>query len=108
VVRDSAEWRRLWNDAQKGSWPQRPVPLIDFSREVVLLAALGEKPQGVYQVAIDSAVQRRDAVEVHVSYSAEPSCKMIFAVAWPAALARVAVASEQRVVFIDHVVPRAC
>ena len=108
VVRDSVQWRRLWDGSQEGSWPQHPVPPVDFSREVILVAALGEKPQGVYHVAIDSAVPRHDVIEVHVSYSVEPSCKMIFSVAWPGAAARLAVSPGQRIEFVDHVVRDAC
>jgi hypothetical protein len=107
VVRDSVQWLRLWATLQGRRWPQTPPPAIDFSREVLLVSSLGYKPQGVYHMAIDSAVHRGSVVEVHVSYSAEPSCKMIFSPTNPMDMARLPMPSE-RIVFVDHIQPRHC
>jgi hypothetical protein len=53
VVSDSATWVWVWR------WLgcRRPVPpLIDFEREIVLIAAFGSQPTTNYSIEIDSAI----------------------------------------------------
>jgi hypothetical protein len=48
VVRTAAEWNALW----KQHAPQRPVPAVDFGREVVAAVFLGSRPSGGFAVQI--------------------------------------------------------
>jgi hypothetical protein len=66
VVRDTSTWRQVWNQYASvyvvGA-PGRPV--IDFSREMVVMAALGRSGP-VSDVVVDSAYYPGDSIEVVV------------------------------------------
>ena len=66
IVTDADEWAELWGEvyAQRGSAP--PVPDLDFSREMVVLAALGTRPSGGHAIHIDSARTTVGALEIFV------------------------------------------
>lgn len=55
VVRDEAAWRALWSAIWRGTSPEPALPPIDFAREMVVVAALGERNTGGYGILIDSA-----------------------------------------------------
>lgn len=54
VIRDAAEWGRFWGAIVSHISPPPPVPPIDFQREMVLAAAMGERPSGGYLISIDA------------------------------------------------------
>jgi hypothetical protein len=43
------------------------LPEVDFSREMLIIAALGERPTGVYGIIIDSACEREKDLEIVVA-----------------------------------------
>ena len=98
VISDSVAWRELWNYMQKGNWPQKPVPVVDFSREVLLVAAWGGKGTNGYTITIDSAVVAGDAVEVHVDRV--ESCHVGMLVTTPVDIVRLA-RQRSRIIFVD-------
>src|SRR5215510_10082123 len=53
TIRDPARWASIWFDLVSREYPMRPVPRIDFGREMVLLAALGERPSGGFSISIE-------------------------------------------------------
>jgi hypothetical protein len=61
VVRDREVWVDVWKrihwlDPYRGPYPEPPpLPEIDFSREMVVVAAMGRRPSSAYAVVIDSA-----------------------------------------------------
>jgi hypothetical protein len=55
VIRDSAAWQRYWADINRPFFPSPAIPTVDFSREIVLLAAMGTRPSGGFIIRIDSA-----------------------------------------------------
>lgn len=52
AVRTTADWSRVWAEVHGNITPGPPIPFVDFGREVVLLAALGQRPDGCYSIAI--------------------------------------------------------
>jgi hypothetical protein len=46
VVRDSATWRTTWQRATRPQPSPPPMPVIDFSREMVVVAAAGRMKPG--------------------------------------------------------------
>ena len=54
VVRDGAAWSALWARMTQGHAPAPPAPAVDFGREMLLVAALGERGTGGYAVTIES------------------------------------------------------
>jgi hypothetical protein len=52
VIRNEAEWQSAWNRLVANVSPQPSLPSIDFSHDMVLLAALGARPTTGYGIHI--------------------------------------------------------
>ncbi len=48
LVRDSEGFKELWAWAARGETPAQPRPPVAFSREMVIVAAMGSHPTSVY------------------------------------------------------------
>lgn len=55
VVRDPAAWHSIWSRIHAGVTPQPPVPVFDFSREVIVVAAMGGRGTGGYTILLEGA-----------------------------------------------------
>jgi len=64
-------WKRLLAPVPPRKWP--PMPEIDFAKEMVVIAAMGERPSSGYGIMIDGACECDGQVEVYVS-SNENTC----------------------------------
>jgi hypothetical protein len=66
VVRDRDAWLDVWKRIYSpgpghGPYPELPpLPEIDFSREMVVVAAMGRRPSTSYAIIIDGAYERND------------------------------------------------
>jgi len=54
VIRDAAQWGRFWEAIVANVSPSPPAPPIDFQRQMVLAAAMGQRPSGGYVISIDA------------------------------------------------------
>lgn len=90
VIGDMTAWRAEWSRLWAGAASAPPLPAVDFSREVIVLAALGERPTGGYQILIDSATTASEGgVVVHVrTVSPGARCGVYHALTQPVDLAR--------------------
>ena len=52
TIRTADEWARAWATLHAGLRPVPPRPPIDFERTVVVLAALGTRPNGCFTIDI--------------------------------------------------------
>jgi hypothetical protein len=66
VIRDGDEWRDVWKTIFEPSFRKPRLPEIDFSREMVVVVGLGERPSSGYKILIDSAYERDDQLEIGV------------------------------------------
>jgi hypothetical protein len=64
TVRTQAEWQQVWTSIWRSTSPVTPPPPMNFGREVVVVAALGQRYSGGYSIYVDSAYQRAGHVEV--------------------------------------------
>ena len=55
VIRDAATWQAQWNAIWAGLTPTPALPPVDFTREMVVVAAMGTRATGGYTIRIDSA-----------------------------------------------------
>jgi hypothetical protein len=55
VIRDPLTWQIVWKDIWRGFSEVPPVPAIDFSSEMIVVAALGARSTGGYGILIDRA-----------------------------------------------------
>ena len=60
VARTAAEWQALWRQHA----PDKPVPAVDFAREMVVGVFLGERPTPGYRVDVSSLRVEGDALVV--------------------------------------------
>ncbi len=60
VVRSQAEWEALWREHAPG----RPVPKVDFTRQMVLGVFAGTLPTAGYDVTITKVRTERDGLTV--------------------------------------------
>ncbi len=72
VVRDRTSWETLWKrivspDPYHDPYQAVPsLPEIDFSREMLVVAAMGRRPTTGYRVLVKSAREGRSGLEVEV------------------------------------------
>lgn len=57
VIRDLETWRSVWNRLYDGSTPVPALPDIDFSKEILVVAALGERGSSGYIIVFEGAVE---------------------------------------------------
>jgi hypothetical protein len=95
VVRDSATWRETWQTIHRPFIPPPPVPSIDFSREMVLVAALGARPSEGYEIVFENVREDTVGLEVDILVS-EPArgCPVAAAMTQPVDLARIAASAR--------------
>ncbi len=60
VVRDAAAWKKLW----QGHAPDRALPAVDFSREMVVAVFMGSRTTSGYDVAIQGTREEGGALVV--------------------------------------------
>jgi hypothetical protein len=65
VIRDRTEFNELWNKIMINTSDKPPLPEVDFSREMLIVAAMGFLP-GAYEIIIDSACEVGNQLEVLV------------------------------------------
>jgi len=89
VVRDSTAWRELWQQINRPFFPQPTLPSVDFEREMVVVAALGARPNAGFDVVIEGAEEDSAGIEVNVRRSSPAAgCPVAAAVSQPVDLAR--------------------
>ena len=52
VITTKTEWERLWKLHQAAGEPLADVPAVDFAKEMVVAAAMAQKPTGGYAIEI--------------------------------------------------------
>ena len=79
VIRNREEfidfWKRLHGRVPPGGFVI-PLPEIDFSKEMIVVAAMGQRPSSGYSILIDGACEVDGQIEVFVSSVEEVSCGM--------------------------------
>lgn len=53
VVRNPADWARLWRDHDSRILPSRPLPFVDFGRDIVVAIFLGQRSDRCHEVRIE-------------------------------------------------------
>lgn len=75
VIRDALTWQEVWNRIYLRESPIPPLPEIDFSREMIVVAAMGSHGTGGYGILLTGASESAAGIEVAVhSTSPGPNC----------------------------------
>jgi hypothetical protein len=108
VIRDSTAWRQIWQQINRPFLPRPALPAVDFGREMIVVAALGSRPNGGYDVVIESAEQDSAGIQISVRVATPAAgCPVAATMTQPVDLARVP-ASDQPVRFRERGVVVAC
>lgn len=90
VLDDAEEWAEIWHRITEHLTPQPPVPVVDFSTEMVVVAAMGSRPSGGYRIVIDEAGEVDGRVFVVVrEISPGRGCMVTAALTAPVAVVRI-------------------
>jgi hypothetical protein len=73
VIRDQATWQTTWAAIGRNSIAVPPPPAIDFEREMLVVAALGERSTGGYSIIVESASATGEALTVRIHSTAPGS-----------------------------------
>lgn len=107
VIRSQPAWEAAWATlwARAGQVP--PLPPIDFTRDVVLLAAAGARPTSGYFIAIEAASATGEAATVTVrSYAPGAGCELLQVITTP--VDAVSMPRRDRVTFVEESQVRPC
>jgi protease stability complex PrcB-like protein len=102
VVRDAVTWQQVWQQIFLRESPVPSVPEIDFSREMIVVAALGSHSTGGYGILFDGASETADGISVRVnSTSPGPHCAVTGAFTQPVDVARLPLRTT-KVTFVEQ------
>lgn len=108
VVRTAGEWAAVWQRMHGHITPQPALPAVDFTRSLVLVAAMGTRPSGGFTIAVDSVVRRGGGLVAHVTSTVPgASCMTTAALTQPVAAVRVD-ATAAEVTFQERQAVREC
>ena len=74
VVEEARSFEEIWSRAFGTYQPPPPLPDVDFAREVVIVAALGEPSTGGYLIRVTGAIATSAGVLVAVESTAPAGC----------------------------------
>ena len=95
VVRDSSAWRELWRQINRPFFPPPALPPVDFQHEMVVVAALGSRPNAGFDIQIDGAAQDSAGIEIDVRRTSPAAgCPVAAAITQPVDLARIPVSTQ--------------
>ena len=92
VVRDRDEWLRTWVMLFPGGPTSLPPPLpeVDFSREMVVVAALGSRPSSGFEIVFTGASETDGVVTMELeTRMPSPRCVTATVITAPVDIARV-------------------
>lgn len=90
VVRDSGRWAEVWTRAFVARSEVPPRPAIDFSREIVLVAAQGAQGSSGYDISIDRVASRDGAIAVDVTTTSPGErCVVLAVITSPVMMVRI-------------------
>ncbi len=73
VIARADVWQRTWDEINATLSPKPPLPAVDFERNLLLLAALGETGDACKRVAIESVERRSGELRVSVKEIRAPA-----------------------------------
>jgi hypothetical protein len=108
VIRDEAAWAAVWQRIHQGTAAPPPLPSADFTREMLVVVALGQRSSGGHSILLESAEVAGDAMVVRVRTIAPGTgCGTTMALTQPVDIGRVR-RREGTVRFDERTETRAC
>ena len=102
VIRGEAEWSAFWDEVHSRRSPVPERPDVDFEQSMVIVASMGTRPTGGYEITFDAVGRTGADYHVVVRESAPGrSCGTTAALTQPVTAVRVA-RSDGNVSFIER------
>jgi uncharacterized lipoprotein YajG len=91
VVRDQQSWQSLWSQMTANQSPAPQLPAVDFTKDMVLVAAAGTRGSSGYSISITDATESSGGVTVNVTITSPGSnCAVALHVESPVDVATIA------------------
>jgi hypothetical protein len=104
VIRDANAWAEFWSELGVGDRPD-----VDFSKNVVVAVAAGQRPTGGYEIAVDRVRQANGELTVEVVETAPgPNCTTTASLTQPVDIVVVAGLGTKTWSFVDRKEVRGC
>jgi hypothetical protein len=104
VIRDANAWDQFWSELGVGSRPD-----VDFTRDVVVAVAAGQRPTGGYEIAIDGVTHADGQLRVSVvERSPGPNCMTTASLTQPVDVVVVPAAEARSWSFVERKEIRGC
>ncbi len=101
VVRDSASMAMVWETIYQHVSPRPDMPLVDFTRNMILVVALGASPTTGWDILLDSALLGADGLVGHGPITSSTSGAVLPVVTSPVDVG-VVPRTTGPVLFVDH------
>ena len=107
VIRSAVEWQDFWRIIRQPYVDVVPAPQVDFARDMLIVAALGER-SGAQEIAIDSVALSSGRLLVYVQrLEAAEGCPVPLMVTAPLAIVRT-LRRDEPPLFVEQVDRRDC
>lgn len=73
VVKNQAEWEKLWKAHSPVVEPESAAPRVDFNREMVVVATMGRRSTAGYEIEITRIKERDSRLVVFVKSTLPPA-----------------------------------
>ena len=104
VIRDANAWAQFWSELGVGEQPS-----VDFSHDVVVAVAAGQRPTGGYEIAIDRVTQSNGQLTVEVvERTPGPNCMTTASLTQPVDVVVVPAADARSLSFLERKEIRGC
>lgn len=104
VIRDANAWAQFWSELGIGDRPG-----VDFTREVVVAVAAGQRPTGGYEIAVDRVTRADGQLTVEVvERTPGPNCMTAASLTQPVDVVVVPAADARSLSFIERKEIRGC
>jgi hypothetical protein len=104
VIRDANAWADFWSELGVGDRPD-----VDFTQNVVVAVATGQRPTGGYEIAVDRVHQENGELTVEVVETAPgPNCMTTPSLTQPVDVVVVPALAAKNWSFVDRKEVRGC
>jgi len=104
VIRDANTWAAFWSELGVGARPE-----VDFTRDVVVAVAAGQKPSGGYEIAVERISQSNGELTIDVVETEPgPNCMTSSSLSQPVDVVAVQAVSSKSWSFSERKEVRGC
>jgi hypothetical protein len=104
VIRDANAWAQFWSELGVGD-----QPAVDFTHDVVVAVAAGQRPTGGYEIVVDRVTQSQGQLTVEVvERTPGPNCMTTGSLTQPVDVVVVPAADARSLSFLERKEIRGC